>query len=247
MIEGFSEHIVFVDESGDHSLESIDPQYPMFVLAFCVFRKEDYALQVCPSVIQFKCKHFGHDCIVLHEREIRKTQGAFRFLLDPARRVPFYDDLNTLVEEAPFTIIATAIRKDRLVDRYSSPYNPYHLALGFGLERLRHCLRWTAGEAITHVVAECRGAKEDAELELEFRRVCDGDNALNQRLPFEIVFLNKKGNSSGLQLADLVAHPIGRKLLKPAQPNRAYDILGAKLRKNPWTGQTEGWGLKVFP
>ena len=34
----FSDHIIFVDESGDHSLKSIDPQYPIFALAFCIIR-----------------------------------------------------------------------------------------------------------------------------------------------------------------------------------------------------------------
>ena len=30
----FSEYIVYVDESGDHGLVSIDPQYPVFALSF---------------------------------------------------------------------------------------------------------------------------------------------------------------------------------------------------------------------
>ena len=33
----FSKYIVYVDESGDHSLQSIDDNYPLFVLAFCNF------------------------------------------------------------------------------------------------------------------------------------------------------------------------------------------------------------------
>ena len=35
----FSDYVVYVDESGDHSLERIDPDYPVFVLALCVFHK----------------------------------------------------------------------------------------------------------------------------------------------------------------------------------------------------------------
>ena len=35
--------------------------------------------------------------------------------------------------------------------------------------------------------------------------------------------------SSGLQLADLVARPIGLNLLKPEQPNRAFNILKKKF------------------
>ncbi|MDR2189439.1 MAG: DUF3800 domain-containing protein [Azonexus sp.] len=40
--ENWSDTIIYVDESGDHSLESIDPEYPVFVLAFCIFRKDEY-------------------------------------------------------------------------------------------------------------------------------------------------------------------------------------------------------------
>ena len=35
-----SNHIVYVYESGDHSVTSIDQAYPIFALAFCVFRKD---------------------------------------------------------------------------------------------------------------------------------------------------------------------------------------------------------------
>ncbi|HFD87807.1 MAG TPA: DUF3800 domain-containing protein, partial [Gammaproteobacteria bacterium] len=37
MTNEHSEYIVFVDESGDHGLRSIDEAYPIFVLAFCIF------------------------------------------------------------------------------------------------------------------------------------------------------------------------------------------------------------------
>ena len=39
-IEEFSHFIVYVDESGDHSLTSIDRQFPLFLLNFCIFIKE---------------------------------------------------------------------------------------------------------------------------------------------------------------------------------------------------------------
>ena len=37
-----------------------------------------------------------------------------------------------------------------------------------------------------------------------------------------------------------------RKLLKPDQRNRAYEVLEAKFDRSP-QGEIEGWGLKVFP
>ncbi len=39
-ITSFSKYIVYVDESGDHGLQNIDANYPYFVLAFCVFHKQ---------------------------------------------------------------------------------------------------------------------------------------------------------------------------------------------------------------
>jgi len=40
----FSNHIFYVNESGDFSLASINQDYPVFVLAFCVFDKDKYLL-----------------------------------------------------------------------------------------------------------------------------------------------------------------------------------------------------------
>jgi hypothetical protein len=39
----FSDYVVYVDESGDHSLVNIDADYPVFVLALCVFHKRHYS------------------------------------------------------------------------------------------------------------------------------------------------------------------------------------------------------------
>ena len=31
----FSNFVVYVDESGDHGMQTVDPNYPIFVLSFC--------------------------------------------------------------------------------------------------------------------------------------------------------------------------------------------------------------------
>lgn len=242
----FDDYIIYVDESGDHGLKSIDPNYPMFVLAFCLFRKDEYARQVTPEITNLKFKYFGHDQVVLHELEIRKSRGPFRILLNPTIREEFFADLTKIVRNSPFTLIASAIDKERLKQEYETPDSPYNLALTFGMERIYlHLNAAGCSKGILHFVFEKRGNKEDAELELEFRRVCS-KNATGNQFPFDIVFSDKKTNSTGLQLADLTARPIGRKLLKPEQNNRAYETIETKIRKNP-IGKIEGWGLKVFP
>lgn len=243
----FSDYIVFVDESGDHGMAGIDQTYPMFVLVFCIFRKQEYMETVCPAVQQLKFKHWGHDAVVLHEHDIRKPRGAYSFLLNATRRAEFINDVSLLMEAAPFTLIAAVIRKPDLGQQYHAPENPYSIALEFGLERLyKHLEGLGQTERLTHVVVERRGKREDEELELQFRRICDGANFHNKHLPFEIVMAPKASNAPGMQLADLVARPIGIKSLRPQQLNRAYDTLETKFRRSP-NGETRGWGLKTFP
>ena len=98
----------------------------------------------------------------------------------------------------------------------------------------------------THIIVEKRGGREDEALELEFRRVCDGNNFMTKTFPFEIVFADKKSNSAGLQMADLTARPVGINILRPEQQNRAYDIIKGKFYNNG-EGRFSGWGLKCFP
>jgi len=233
----FSDYIIYVDESGDHSLTSIDPQFPVFSLSFCVVRKDEYMAQVVPAVQALKFKYWGHDSVVLHEHEIRKSKGDFTFLLtDRAVREAFYDDVNQVMVDAPITVIASVIDKQKLTKKYADPWNPYEIALHFCLERLLLflCDQGEHGKRV-HVVFECRGKAEDAELELAFRRIVDGANKWGwvtrdfSAVEFEPKFARKSVNSTGLQLADLTARPIAIKTLRPAQPNRAYDVIVTKM------------------
>lgn len=247
MPEQFSEYIVFVDESGDHGLKSIDQHYPIFVLAFCIFKKAEYATTLVSNLKHFKFKHFGHDQVILHETDIRKDRGDFSILKTREKKEAFIDELSNIVAATPFTFIASVIHKEALQNKYAEPENPYHVALGFGLERVFYYLRGLGANTLkTHIVVEKRGKQEDAELELEFRRVCDGNNFLREPLPFEVVFADKKSNSAGLQMADLIARPVGMSILRPEQTNRAYEVIEGKFYRND-IGQYVGWGLKCFP
>ena len=243
----FSDYLVFVDESGDHNLVHIDPQFPVFVLLFAIIRKDDYIDQVCPDLQRFKFEFWGHDEVVLHEHEIRKPFGDFLFLIQKPIRERFLARLSAQMEVLPATVVAVVIDKPMYAARYNAPVSPYDYALETGLERVfRHLEGLGQEAATTAVVVEKRGRREDAELELAFRRVCDGANALHKPLPFQLVMIPKSSNSTGLQLTDLMARPVALHHLRPGQPNRAFEIIETKLRRSP-TGKTEGWGLKRLP
>lgn len=233
-------------------MQTLDPAYPVFVLSFCVFYKKHYSEKVVPALHQFKFDHFGHDLVVLHEHEIRKEKGDFKFA-HRAAKGQFIERLHGLIEQSNFILISAVVNKEQLRAKHSGlPSNPYHLALGFCLETLFEFVQEKGQQdRLTHVVVECRGKKEDDELELEFRRFCDRADRFGRSLPFDIIFADKKVNSVGLQLADLVARPVGLSVLRPGQPNRAFEVLKRKFFcSGGRTGVGEGyngWGLKILP
>jgi hypothetical protein len=240
------DYIVFVDESGDHSLASINPEWPVFVLCFCILPVAAFIDAVTPLIRRLKFEAFGHDLVILHEHDIRKRKGAFARMNEAARE-SFLGKLTDVIAATDMTIIAVVIDKKSHSQRYANPFHPYHLAMQFGLERLYDFLALHGQvERETHVVFEARGAKEDQALELEFRRVCDGANRMRMALPLNMVIADKRTNSEGLQLADLTARPIGLHVLRPRQSNRAWNVIEAKLFRGA-RNCVAGNGLKVFP
>ena len=66
-----------------------------------------------------------------------------------------------------------------------------------------------------------------------------------------MVFADKRTNLVGLQLADLVARPVGLSHIRPGQPNQAFDVLKRKFfcaggRNHVGEGFNEV-GLMVYP
>ena len=127
--------VMFLDESGDHSLEKIDDTYPVFVLAGCIFDFAYYTTKVEPEVQALKQKHFSKDTIILRSYDIRKQKNDFASLVDKRKREAFYNDLNALLSRLEFTIIGAAINKTAFKKQYVDPDNPYHLCFRFILER----------------------------------------------------------------------------------------------------------------
>jgi Protein of unknown function (DUF3800) len=246
MVMAFSDFIVFADESGSPVLEGPDPTFPVFVLNCVLVAKADYVERIVPQLQLLKFDFVGHDQLIFHERDIRRQQKDFAFLqVDAGMREAFLERVNAVVANAEIDVVAAVIDKVRLTQKYADPWSPYEIALHFCMETLLSRLR-QLGQAgrLVHVVFESRGKKEDAELELHFRRIAANQANWGYKQPdfryleWEPVFIDKKSNSSGLQLADLMARPIGLKVLRPTQENRAFEVLRQKLVKG---------GMKSFP
>lgn len=237
--------LVFIDEAGDHSLDPVDHDFPVFVLVFVLCEQDEYTDVLLPAFTRFKLKHLGHDGVILHSRDVRKALGEFAFLQVPAKREAFYAELNELMSRAIFQLIAVAIRKQSQKDRYGKECrNPYEVALEFGMERLKSYLDEIGQKQVT-LLAEARGKNEDDALRLAFLQLLRHGSRYQdfKSIEFDLKFVSKKANVLGHQIADLCAYPIARHVIDPNKSHLAFEIVRTKFVDRP------GWkhGFKIFP
>jgi len=242
---------LFLDETGDHGLSFVDKNFPLFLLAGCLFRDEELEKTVS-AINDFKKEFFGTTEIILHSREIRKCEGPFQILFDLNVKKDFYEKLNKIISEADFTIIGSGVNKEEHIKKYGLvAKDPYAISLSFIMERLIFCLDKKDADAIIDVVIEKRGKKEDQQLVNQYNTILDKgtyyvpSDRLKGRINSFESFL-KKENVVGLQIADLCAYPLARHVLSPQQPYPTFDIIERKIYCND-NGDFKGFGLKIFP
>jgi hypothetical protein len=241
--------VMFLDESGDHNLRLIDQQYPLFVLGGIIVDKDYAEGELTHKLAMFKRELFGNENLILHTADITRNRNGFERLKESAFRQDFYQMLNALMNELSYTVIACAIRKDYHLARYGvAALDPYLLSLDVLVERF--CMEIGNLEGGGLIVAERRDATLDHELELAWLNLkIQGTRYFRaKQIEQRIIGLNlrdKKANLAGLQLADLVVTPIGRKILGKTV-KEDYRIVESKLRRSR-TGKVEGYGLVVLP
>lgn len=210
------DYIIYADESGDHSMDDVNKLYPAFVLAFCIFSKKGYLEEVVKQIKRLKFAFWGYDLTILHSSKLRKRMDDFQFLHDQSIRANFIGELNSAIDNSLFEVISMAIDKRHLKEIYSQPRNPYELSLEHCVEEIYQFLKDKAQQRkLTHIIIESRGKKEDNELLSAFQTIVGTRNISQTTYPLKLFFADKKTNSTGLQIADLVAYPIGRFLIDP--------------------------------
>ena len=242
-----SDHLAFIDESGDAVMDPIDPQFPVLVLAICIFRRDVYEAQVVPRFRRLKRRYFGRDDVVFHERDIRQRRGVFTSIGSETRREQLMLDLTHALQESPFTVVAVAARKQSLRLSRTPDLDLYQECLRAGLfQAFEFLAQETAEPFPTNVIAESRGRREDRHLKEAldaFQRPAVADPA---SVPgFDLSFANKAAGHIGLEIADLVAYPIARHVLGRPQQRNPFNLIERKMHRGPG-GRLDGHGLIVI-
>ena len=240
---------LYIDESGDHGLTTLNPDFPVFLLCGVIISETEY--QIVRNLFnQIKNSLWENKEVIFHSRDIRKCEKEFSILFDLEKKKSFYESLNSVIKQSSYSVIASAIQKDNYIKRFGRLSNDvYELALSFIIERSIFYLDdIKEDQKELEIVIERRGKKEDKKLEEHFQRLLARGTGyvVAKRLAdynLKITFKNKKENSNGLQLADLIAYPIARYVIEPKRANPAYELIEPKI----YTKNKKRYGLKIFP
>lgn len=241
---------LFLDESGDHNLNNIDLNYPLFVLAGCIIDQAYYDKSVIGKINGFKQEFFQDEKVILHYVDYTRNKGAFEKVKEKEFREKFYENLNNVISDVDFTLLACVINKQKHNKKYGIlAADPYLFSVEIIVERFVKYLESVGDKGC--IVAESRGNQLDNELELSFLNLkIKGTKFVRPvEISKNITSFNvrkKEENINGLQLVDAMVTPIGRRYLERKNFYINYDVIKEKFRKSS-CGKYLGYGLVMLP
>ena len=256
---------LYIDESGDHTWKHLsDPARRYLCLLGCVFEGKDYR-EFHAELEDFKQRLIPHspdEPVILHRADILNCRGPFWRLRDAETRTRFDEELVGLCARTRFLVVAVVIDKAELLVRYPEPAHPYHLALGFMLQR--YCGYLNHVSRVGDVMAEARGGGEDRLLSDSYERHYERGAWMTRAAAFQRALTSKRlklkpksANIAGLQLADLLAHPVKQMVLvdeghveeSALAPfaKQLLDVARPKFNRQLYDGRVKGYGTVFFP
>lgn len=151
--------------------------------------------------------------------------------------------------EDVYVIVCCCILKVPFVERFNTGEDVYGLSLKYLIERsIFHIDDCTDGNAKLRILVERRNPKQNSILLKYYNglRIKGTKWITPERIGDRIKGFNfayKRDNIIGLQVADLIAYPIGRQVLNPERPNPAFEVIA----KNIYTYKGARLGIKIIP
>jgi len=214
---------MYIDEVGNPDLNSSDNPLHRFLSLTGVIVELEYVREVMfPQMENLKSKYFKYhpdEPIIFHRKELVNAKHPFESLKDAEIKRKFDADLLNLLKKWEYAVITVCLDKKSHKETYQVwRYDPYHYCLAVLLERFTYflALKQTKGD----VMAESRGGKEDNRLKDSFLKLWKEGTQFISPEKFQELFTSKQlkvkpkaNNISGLQLADILAHPSRNEIL----------------------------------
>ena len=242
---------MYIDESGNPDLRnSDDPNHRFLSLTGIIINLSYVAQTLNPEMESMKRCYFGShpdEPVILHRKELVNRRHPFQALRDIRVEYAFNQDLLAHLRNWEYRVITVCLDKKNHITTYRTwRKDPYHYCMSVLLERYNYWL--SRRNAQGDVMAESRGGKENRRLKREFRDLWERGTDYVEPSQFQRSFTSrelkvkpKAANISGLQLADLIAHPsrseilyeqglLGREL--PTFTRKIVEILASKYDRN---------------
>jgi len=257
---------LYVDESGDHVYREVEEIPHRFLCLLGTWFLNPAYLEFHKSLEELKTNYFSHhpdDPVILHREDLINRRKAFKILRDDKIRERFDRDLLEVIREAQFKVVAVVIDKLSLRNAYGGQAaHPYHLAMGFLLQRyagyLNHINR------VGDILAEARGGVEDRLLSESYTRIFERGTWMRDASFFQAALTSrqlklkqKSANISGLQLADILCHPVKQYVLQKYDfvgsqelgifAKRVLTVVAEKFNSHLYDGRVEGYGYVLYP
>jgi hypothetical protein len=214
---------IYIDEVGNPDLDSSDNPNHRFLSLTGVILELGYVQNVLhPQMEELKKKYFSYhpdEPVIFHRKEMVNAEYSFKTLKDNSIKNQFDSELLFLLSKWEYTVISVCLDKKMHKETYTTwRYDPYHYCLAILLERFVFFLDGV--NAHGDVMAESRGGKADMRLKDSFSRLWEHGTEFVKPERFQQTFTSKQlkvksklNNISGLQLADLLAHPSRNEIL----------------------------------
>jgi len=253
---------LYIDESGDHAYKRIDePAHRYLALLGVWFEQRTDYIDYENALSAFKQSVFGHAEVHLHRSDIINRKGPFGRLCNPDIQTRFNDGLIDVIRQARFNLVCVVLDKQQHQQKYSSPLHPYHYCMTALTER--YCGWLDLKNAVGDIMAESRGRAEDNQLMQAYERLYEAGTYYLKPEKFQRVLTTRKlkvkpksADISGLEMADILAHPVKQHVLAEAglaRPvsgdlfaKRLLDATESKFNRNIYTGAVNGYGSVVL-
>ncbi len=256
---------LYIDETGNADLKaSDDPNHRYLSLSGLIMTLTHAREHARPQFDQLKQDIFSPDPdepLILHRKPIVNKNYPFDALRDPAIERKFNNDLLHILRTLRYTVITVVIDKLEHLKRYTVwRYDPYHYCLEVLLER--YILSLSRRNLCGDVVAEVRSKNPDKRLKNCYAYLYENGtryvkpDVVQRCLTSKHLKLKQKIlNITGLQMADLIAHPSAMYVRSQNTDDPMPDNFGSKIVQvlidqkydRDWSGRIPGWGTKWLP
>lgn len=256
---------MYLDETGTHDLGHVHQEaHRYFSLTGVILDLEDIREGVTRNLNVLKNDLFSPDPdepLILHRKSIMERRARFSVLRDDVLNLEFCERLISFIEDTSFTTITAVVDKKAILgmDHWHEK-NPYHYCLEILVEKFVQWLCRT--NSVGDVLAERRGKKEDKALcEVYLRVISKGTRFIGTETfsgaltAKKLKMRRKEENITGLQIADLIAHPsylyvrdsVGHSVDIRGLAPRIIRILKDTKYDRSSTGKISGYGIKYIP